>query len=258
MVLFQAAQAASFDCRKAATKIEKLICSDDKLSKLDEKLNSAYKTALQDDGQAIAIRQTQKQWIKERNSCFDATCVKNVYETRLVALSSFGESAKISLAKEPASAFCAEIGKLKRTVESEIKGAHQTFYTYALDKYYLYGEGTSVSEFRNIDIDGDGKNDYVQMGCSASTVLPSDPCMLSVKLSSGEEFDFEGWDIRLMKYRSKFYVIAHHDDEARYKLFTESPNPDEGVIYHPEVAAAIKYELYLLNGSGTTLVCKNL
>ncbi len=31
-------QAASFDCGKAGTKVEKLICADAELSKLDEKL----------------------------------------------------------------------------------------------------------------------------------------------------------------------------------------------------------------------------
>lgn len=89
-------QAASFDCAKAATKIEKMICGDAGLSKLDEELNVAYKTALQDEkqatstssGQADTVKQAQKQWVKERNGCFDAGCVKRAYETRLSTLTS--------------------------------------------------------------------------------------------------------------------------------------------------------------------------
>ncbi|MDR0762219.1 MAG: lysozyme inhibitor LprI family protein [Campylobacteraceae bacterium] len=37
---------ASFDCKKAKTDVEKLVCSDEKLSKLDEELNIAYKNVL--------------------------------------------------------------------------------------------------------------------------------------------------------------------------------------------------------------------
>jgi hypothetical protein len=79
-------QAASFDCAKAGTKIEKLICADAELSKLDEELNAAYKTVLQDEKRADSIRQAQKQWMKERNACSEAACVKRVYEVRLHGL----------------------------------------------------------------------------------------------------------------------------------------------------------------------------
>lgn len=41
--VFIEAQAASFDCDKAATKIEKMICSDKELGSLDEDLLKAYK-----------------------------------------------------------------------------------------------------------------------------------------------------------------------------------------------------------------------
>ena len=79
-------QAASFDCAKATTKIEKLICTDTVLSRLDEELAAAYKTALQDEKQAESIRQAQKEWMKERNSCTDVPCIKQAYDTRLQAL----------------------------------------------------------------------------------------------------------------------------------------------------------------------------
>ena len=79
-------QAASFDCAKAATKVEKLICGDAALSKLDEELNAAYKAALQDGKNADTVKRAQKQWIKERNGCLDAACVKRAYEMRLSLL----------------------------------------------------------------------------------------------------------------------------------------------------------------------------
>jgi len=258
--LVTTAQAASFDCRKASSTIEKLVCDTPAISKLDDDLGKAYKEATRkaNEEQKQRLATDQKYWLKHvRNLCADESCVKQAYQFRLTALTSFFESAAATPSDAPTDAFCTAVRKMKHSVESEIQGAYQTVYTYALDKYYLYGEGNGVEEF-HLDFDGDGKLDFAEKSCSASTVMPSDPCMLSVKLTSGKEFDFEGWDIRLIKYASKYYVMAHHDDEARSKLFSESPNGAEGVVYHPEVAAATKYELYLLNGSGTTLVCKNL
>lgn len=86
LVLCFTAQAASFDCGKAGTKLEKLICGDAELSKLDEELNAAYKAALQDQTQAEAIKQAQKQWLKKRNDCSDADCVKAAYQIRISKL----------------------------------------------------------------------------------------------------------------------------------------------------------------------------
>lgn len=95
------AQAASFDCGKAQRKIEHLICDNPEISKLDDELSVAYKSTLQDQVQVDSIKQTQKQWLKVRNGCDDAACVKRAYETRLtslavlhVSLADVSESAK--------------------------------------------------------------------------------------------------------------------------------------------------------------------
>ncbi|MDH2915515.1 MAG: lysozyme inhibitor LprI family protein [Gallionella sp.] len=82
------AQSASFDCAKASTKIEKLICDDAELSKLDKELNTAYKIGLQAEKQAASIRQNQKQWVMERNACSSILCIKDKYKTRITQLSS--------------------------------------------------------------------------------------------------------------------------------------------------------------------------
>jgi len=81
------AQAASFDCAKAKLKVEKLICADAELSKLDEELNAAYQAALLKAKQTKSIRQAQKRWLKERDGCADAACVARAYEERLRAMS---------------------------------------------------------------------------------------------------------------------------------------------------------------------------
>lgn len=58
--------AASFDCKKAATWVEKTVCSNPELSKLDEELAKSYHDALASlspEGQK-ETKQYQKQWLK--------------------------------------------------------------------------------------------------------------------------------------------------------------------------------------------------
>jgi uncharacterized protein len=87
LALLSIAQAASFDCSKAATTVEKLICGDTEISKLDDELSLVYKSALQNETLAATIRLTQKQWIKGRNHCQELACLKTSYQTRIRELS---------------------------------------------------------------------------------------------------------------------------------------------------------------------------
>jgi uncharacterized protein YecT (DUF1311 family) len=85
--------AASFDCGKATSDIEKIICSNEELSKLDESLNKAYLKALERPDIRKQMIESQKQWLKnERNACKNAECLKKTYETRIkeLGLSSYG------------------------------------------------------------------------------------------------------------------------------------------------------------------------
>lgn len=79
--------AASFDCGKASTLVEKAICSDERLSNLDNELGRAYKTALQNSTAPADLKTEQKNWIAQRNRCTDMTCLASAYQTRLAALS---------------------------------------------------------------------------------------------------------------------------------------------------------------------------
>lgn len=78
--------AASFDCTKAASQVERFICGSPEISRLDDELMQAYRAALGNPGREAAIRQEQRQWLQERNRCTYAICVKEAYEARLHAL----------------------------------------------------------------------------------------------------------------------------------------------------------------------------
>jgi len=74
--------AASYDCEKASTKVEKMICTDSELSKLDEELGKTYSAALKKTPDLLALKQQQRDWLKERNGCADSGCLKAHYQQR--------------------------------------------------------------------------------------------------------------------------------------------------------------------------------
>jgi uncharacterized protein len=87
LLLPLSAFSASFDCHKSHTFIEKAICADKQLSKLDEKLGQAYKMALAKTSATDEIKAGQQEWQeKVRNICQDKDCLIKVYKMRLTAL----------------------------------------------------------------------------------------------------------------------------------------------------------------------------
>lgn len=82
------AQGASFDCGKASTTVERLICDNPAISELDEKLAATYKAALKDKQQASSIKQAQRDWLVARNDCGEGGssplwCLLDAYKNRL-------------------------------------------------------------------------------------------------------------------------------------------------------------------------------
>ncbi|MFM8342004.1 MAG: lysozyme inhibitor LprI family protein, partial [Methylomonas sp.] len=75
--------AASFDCAKAKTDIEKQICGNPELSELDSKLGATYFIHRDKDG----LGAEQKHWLKQvRDACTDQACLKKVYTDRIDAI----------------------------------------------------------------------------------------------------------------------------------------------------------------------------
>lgn len=78
------AHAASFACAKAGSAVEKAVCADERLSRLDSDLGKAYAQAVATTTDPAALRATQRAWLKERDACgADATCLRQSYERRL-------------------------------------------------------------------------------------------------------------------------------------------------------------------------------
>lgn len=86
MLLSNYASAASFDCTKAATKVERTICSNPELSRLDDEMGISYKKALKYAADVDPIRKEQRGWLKARNQCKDEVCLVAIYKHRLKGL----------------------------------------------------------------------------------------------------------------------------------------------------------------------------
>ena len=75
-------EAASFDCKKASTRIEKTICSDPELSKADERLAAAFAGVAAVSLSPLASRGEQAEWLRERDKETDVRKLKDIYQLR--------------------------------------------------------------------------------------------------------------------------------------------------------------------------------
>jgi uncharacterized protein YecT (DUF1311 family) len=108
--------AASFDCSKAATHVEKWICSNDELSLLDNALAAEYQIATASAEPDSQLKRDQRRWLTQRNACRNSACVASAYEVRLLQLRA------ITCTRDLASGACAEgpPQKLPRTADGRL------------------------------------------------------------------------------------------------------------------------------------------
>lgn len=86
--LGQQSVAASFDCKKATSSTEKLICSSTVLEEMDSEMASLYReiTHASMPLEAKKLRANQKNWLKERNQCSNMDCLKKSLQDRISSL----------------------------------------------------------------------------------------------------------------------------------------------------------------------------
>lgn len=80
-----AASAQSFDCQRARTPVEKMVCADAGLRELDEYLGRYYSAARAElEGAASCLQLDQAQWLNSvRGACRTDACLKAAYLNRL-------------------------------------------------------------------------------------------------------------------------------------------------------------------------------
>jgi uncharacterized protein len=80
----------SFDCAKAESEAETMVCADYGLAALDNRLAVVYASELKKSGASKDLAATQRGWVKGRDECWKADdkklCVEEEYRTRLSEL----------------------------------------------------------------------------------------------------------------------------------------------------------------------------
>ncbi|MDH5216150.1 MAG: lysozyme inhibitor LprI family protein [Gammaproteobacteria bacterium] len=80
--------AASFDCTKASSEVEVIVCEDKEVSNLDERMAALYKLVIENSDDPKQVRQSQRDWLKTiRNNCGNRRCLSSVYNQRINELS---------------------------------------------------------------------------------------------------------------------------------------------------------------------------
>jgi uncharacterized protein YecT (DUF1311 family) len=73
----------SFDCAKAATNVEKMICANSSLAEADADLAMFYRQNLEASGAGTtSLRQSQRAFIVKRDQCSSEECVAEAYRAR--------------------------------------------------------------------------------------------------------------------------------------------------------------------------------
>ena len=80
----------SFDCAKASSPFEQMVCKDPALAALDRQLADTFAQALAKASDKATLQATERGWIKGREECWKAddkpACVREAYIERIVDL----------------------------------------------------------------------------------------------------------------------------------------------------------------------------
>ncbi len=97
---------ASFDCKKASSQVEHLVCGSSSLASLDSSLAAAYKVAL---GRDPSAREQQIAWLRDtRNRCADVECLTTAYQEQIHVMR--GTESVATIANMPQPMPVAQIG----------------------------------------------------------------------------------------------------------------------------------------------------
>ncbi|MDD7803744.1 lysozyme inhibitor LprI family protein [Ralstonia solanacearum] len=73
----------SFNCTKASSNVEKMICADQTLSDADSVVADLYKEVLSTASNPTQVKQEQRQWLtKVRNACKTPDCLAKAYDSQ--------------------------------------------------------------------------------------------------------------------------------------------------------------------------------
>lgn len=186
---------ASFDCQKARSSQEKLICSDPQLSLLDEQLGTSYKDAIERSGAKKQLVLWQRAWLKssEVSGCKNAQCLIQETSKRITMLDS------VAAKNNPAAQWNGEYSRFsqgfkdKDTAEIMLIGLNGNN-IYISGNAVWFGPNAESGQVNAGIIEDTGKLK------SGKLIYKSDGCELSISMRQGELFIEDssgcgGWNV---------------------------------------------------------------
>ncbi len=80
---------AALDCSRAKTNTEKLLCSNPRLARADDRLALAFRAAIRRGADPKILMEDQRTWIRDaRDVCNEVECMLKAYEERISDLDS--------------------------------------------------------------------------------------------------------------------------------------------------------------------------
>jgi uncharacterized protein len=262
-LLLTTANAASFNCTRATSRIEQLICSDSQLSKSDEALAATYTNALKETTNPGSVRKQQRKWLgKLRKSCTDVACVKSAYLERIAQLESIkkSEASFTHRAIKTDSEVCQLVADHANRKNLEIDSAQVAPTSLELDQLKLIF-GNNIEDYAtmpyywHVDLDGDGiPDDFVvqvegTMRSSTGYALSGRKGATIAKLSDFEDGNI---DIGLETVAGKNYFLTSYEGRLG-KLWRLTKSGDFEVVCSFTQRAEPVVELTKGNGSKVCL-----
>jgi uncharacterized protein len=171
------ALAASFNCAAARSAMEKLICGDENLSRLDEELGAAFKHAQERSGARTTVTRWQREWLRNPDvtDCTTAACLLPLFAERVKLLNS------VAPATDAAAKWN---GEYDRYWKGEKDKDQASLLLVGLSDHRLYASGSAVwngpnaangqvnvGEIQGVGVLEGGKAVFDLHGCAATLAL---------------------------------------------------------------------------------------
>ncbi|MBU2870402.1 lysozyme inhibitor LprI family protein [Colwellia sp. E2M01] len=132
MLYLNSVNAASFDCKKAGNYAERVICTSEKLSSLDDELSVLYKKLNNSEGD---WRESQLTWLKDRNSCKTQECLLTTYQTRVLFFESLLAKKTIKITRGAPYQLCKDYAALMSRVTVNPESSCKIRYSFDTEAY---------------------------------------------------------------------------------------------------------------------------
>ena len=168
------AGAASFDCTQGSSAVERTVCANPRLSRLDEELATEFRSLLGVVANPAALRERQRAWLVERDACADDRCLERLYLRRVAALRAG--------TRPPAETRAAALGIFERRVDGEVDPHAATLNIAAGsgDLVHVTGEATWVGDAATGNVNAGSINGMVRIEGNAAR-YDLDGCQFTIE-----------------------------------------------------------------------------